>query len=142
MIFLNQPALDDSPQAQLLLNIQGAFAEYERLVISERLRRGKLYRLRQGLSVPSQAPYGYRYQSARSGQVSRWVIVEAEVVVVKQMFEWYIQENITVSKIARRLNQQEVPSPQGKRWNGSTVGRMLRQSAYRGVFYYNHHPKR
>ncbi len=139
VLFLNQPSLDDSPQAQLLLNIQGAFAEYERLVISERLRRGKLYRLRQGLAVPSQAPYGYRYQSAQSGQVSRWVVVEAEAIVVKQMFECYTQENITVSQIARQLNQQGVPSPQGKRWNGSTVGRMLRQSAYRGLVYYNHH---
>ncbi len=139
VIFLNQPSLDDSPQAQLLLNIQGAFAEYERLVISERLRRGKLYRLRQGLAVPSQAPYGYRYQSAQSGQISRWVVVEAEAIIVKQMFECYTQENITVSQIARQLNQQGVPSPQGKRWNGSTVGRMLRQSAYRGLVYYNHH---
>jgi site-specific DNA recombinase len=139
VIFLNQPALADSPQAQLLLNIQGAFAEYERLVISERLRRGKLYRLRQGLAVPPQAPYGYRYQSAQSGQISYWVVVEAEAIVVKQMFECYTQENITVSEIARRLNQQEVPSPQGRRWNGSTVGRMLRQSAYRGLVYYNHH---
>jgi site-specific DNA recombinase len=75
VIFLNQPALGDSPQAQLLLNIQGAFAEYERLVISERMRRGRLYRLRQGQSVPYPAPYGYRYQPGSREQPSSWVVV-------------------------------------------------------------------
>ena len=52
VIFLNQPSLGDSPQEQLLLNVQGAFAEYERAAISERMRRGRRYKLSQGLSVP------------------------------------------------------------------------------------------
>jgi site-specific DNA recombinase len=42
MIFLDQPSLGDSPQAKLLLDIQGAFAEYERVLISDRMRRGRL----------------------------------------------------------------------------------------------------
>ncbi len=76
--------------------------------------------------MPPQALYGYRYQSAQSGQISQGVVVEAEAIIAKQMFEWYTQENISVSEFARRLNQQEVPGPQSKRWHGSTVGRMFR----------------
>jgi site-specific DNA recombinase len=139
VIFVSQPTLADSPQAQLLLNIQGAFAEYERLMISERMRRGKLYRLRHGQSCPIQAPYGYRYQSAQAGQGSRWVVVEAEALIVKQMFGWYTQEPMTVSDIAQRLNGQGVPAPQGTVWHRSTVNCLLRQSAYRGLVYHNHH---
>jgi site-specific DNA recombinase len=97
IVFLNQPNLDDSPQAQLLLNIQGAFAEYERLVISERMRRGRLYRLRQGQSVPCQAPYGYRYQAGGRRQASTWVVLPEQATVVEQMFVWYTQEPITVT---------------------------------------------
>ena len=137
MIFLNQPTLDDSPQAHLLLNIQGAFAEYERVVISDRMRRGKLYRLRQGQSVPTPAPYGYRFQPATREQRSVWVSVPEEAIVVEQMFVWYTQDNLTVSEVAHRLNGQAVPSPEGKRWMGSTVGRLLRQPAYQGTAYYN-----
>ena len=46
-IFLDQP-LSDDPQARLLTQIQGAVAEYERIKVAERYRRGKLFRARQG----------------------------------------------------------------------------------------------
>lgn len=139
VIFLNQPNLADDPQGQLLLNIQGAFAEYERVVISDRMRRGRLYRLRQGQSVPHQAPYGYHFQSVTDEQPSRWVVVPAEVTIVKQMFEWYTQKQVSLEEIARRLNEQGTPSPQGKHWNGSTVRRILRHPAYKGTAFYNRH---
>jgi site-specific DNA recombinase len=139
VIFLNQPTLGDSPQAQLLLNIQGAFAEYERTVISERMRRGKLYRLRQGQSAPYPAPYGYRFQPATREQPSAWVVVLEQAEVVKQLFLWYTQDNVSLGQLARRLNEQHTPSPAGKRWSASTLGRLLRQAAYKGTAYYNRH---
>jgi site-specific DNA recombinase len=139
IVFLNQPTLDDSPQAQLLLNIQGAFAEYERLVISERMRRGRLYRLRQGQSVPHQAPYGYRYQAGGRRQAGTWVVIPEQATVVEQMFVWYTQEPITLGDLTRRLNQRHIPGPEGNAWSTSTVGRLLRQPAYKGTAYYNRH---
>jgi len=139
VIFLNQPMLGDGPQAQLLLNIQGAFAEYERVLISERMRRGRLYRLRQGQSVPHQAPYGYHYQPGSRAQPSAWAVVPEEAAVVEQMFAWYTQEPVPLGQVAQRLNQHQVPSPQGKRWYANTVGRLLRQPAYKGTAYYSRH---
>jgi len=136
--FLDQPELGDDPRAKLLLDIQGVFAEYERILINERMRRGHLYRLKQGQSVPSQAPYGYRYHKA-NGQPNYWEIVEKDAIIVRQMFEWYTQPSTSVSQIAERLNQKRVPSPNGKRWSGSTIGRLLRHSAYKGTTYYNRH---
>jgi len=53
--------VEDNPQGQLLLGIQGLFSEYERAVITDRLRRGKLHRVRQGALVNPVPPYGYRY---------------------------------------------------------------------------------
>ena len=51
VIFLDQP-LSDDPQARLLTQIQGAVAEYERMKIAERYRRGKLFRApRRGVLV-------------------------------------------------------------------------------------------
>ncbi len=47
VIFLEQPPGDD-PHSALLVQIQGAVAEYERAKLAERYRRGKLYRVRQG----------------------------------------------------------------------------------------------
>jgi site-specific DNA recombinase len=137
--FINQPRLEDDPQAQLLVNIQGAFAEYERVLISERMRRGRLYRLRQGQAAAYPAPYGYDYQPATPHQPSYWQVVEAEALVVKQMFVWYTQQPLSVQHIAQRLNQQGVPSPQGRAWSGATVQRILSQPAYKGSAYYARH---
>ena len=61
VVFLNR-ALGQSPEDDLLLQVQGGIAEYERAKIVERARRGKQYAARQGqVSVLSQAPFGYRY---------------------------------------------------------------------------------
>lgn len=139
VIFLNQPDLADDPQGQLLLNIQGSFAEYERVIISDRMRRGRLYRLRQGQSVPHQAPYGYQFQPATGEQSSRWLIIPAEAIIVKQMFVCYTHKQSSLAEIARRFNEQGVASPKGKQWNDTAVRRVLCQPAYKGTAYYNRH---
>ena len=137
VIFLDQPSLGDSPQAKLLLDIQGAFAEYERVLISDRMRRGRLYHLRQGQAVPYPAPYGYQYQAAQGAQAARWLLAPAEAAVVEQAFVWYTQEGLSLGALAQRLNRRQVPGPDGPVWHPSTLGRLLRQPAYRGLAYYN-----
>ena len=49
--FLDRPMSDD-PHDHLLLQIRGAVAEYERTLIAERMRRGRLARLRDGMLLP------------------------------------------------------------------------------------------
>src|SRR5215470_573517 len=49
--FLDRPMSDD-PHDQLLLQIRGAVAEYERTLITERMRRGRHARLRAGTLLP------------------------------------------------------------------------------------------
>jgi site-specific DNA recombinase len=137
VIFLDQPSLGDSPQAKLLLDIQGAFAEYERVLISDRMRRGRLYHLRQGQGLPYPAPYGYHYQPAQGSQAAQWLLAPAEAAVVAQAFVWYTQERLSLGALAQRLNDRQVPGPDGPVWHPSTLGRLLRQPAYRGLAYYN-----
>jgi len=47
VIFLNH-AFGQSPEEHMLLQIQGVFSEYERTLIKERMRRGRLFAARQG----------------------------------------------------------------------------------------------
>jgi site-specific DNA recombinase len=57
--FLDRP-LSDDPHDQLVLQIRGAVAEYERSLIAERIRWGRQSRLKAGLLLPwTKAPYGY-----------------------------------------------------------------------------------
>jgi site-specific DNA recombinase len=63
--FVERPMSQD-PNDQLLLQIRGAVAEYERTLITERLRRGRLARLRAGQLLPwIQPPFGYRMDPER-----------------------------------------------------------------------------
>ncbi|MBA7665575.1 hypothetical protein ES703_73649 [subsurface metagenome] len=63
IVFLNHD-FGKGPEDNLLLQVQGMIAEYERAKILERSRRGKLYAARHGsVSVLSGAPYGYKYIS-------------------------------------------------------------------------------
>ena len=137
VVFLNQPHFGDSAQARFWQQMNGMMAELERTILQDRMRRGRLYRLRQGQAVPTQAPYGYRYQSSQAMRSSRWLVIEEEAAVVEQVFVWYAEENNKISQIARRLNEQNTPSPASKQWSGTTISNMLRQTAYKGTAYYS-----
>jgi site-specific DNA recombinase len=67
VIFSNR-ALGQSPEDDLLLQVQGMIAEYERAKIIERHRSGKRHAARIGaVNVLSGAPYGYRYVTKYEG---------------------------------------------------------------------------
>ena len=60
VVFCDRPPSDD-PHEQLVTQIRGAVAEYERTLIADRMRRGRQARLRSGQLLPwTRAPYGYR----------------------------------------------------------------------------------
>src|SRR6201993_3083899 len=63
--FLDRP-VSAHPHDQLLLQIRGAVAEYERTLIAERMRRGRQAKLRAGTLLPwTTAPFGYRLDPQR-----------------------------------------------------------------------------
>ena len=60
VVFSDRTPRDD-PHEQLVVQIRGAVAEYERTLITERLRRGRQTKLREGRLLPWARPlYGYR----------------------------------------------------------------------------------
>jgi len=139
IVFVDHPHDNETPEALLLLQIRGAFAEYERVQLSDRMRRGYLFRLRQGQSVPHHPPYGYQYHARTPDCNARWEIDPATASVVQQIFAWYADLGWMMSAIAQELNTLQVPSPGGKLWRRTTVQRILRHSAYRGRAYWQRH---
>jgi site-specific DNA recombinase len=134
VIFLNR-ALGSNPEDQLLLQMQGVFAEYERAKIYERSRRGKLHAARQGkVNVLAGAPLGYRYICKQEGGgAARYEVVLEEARVVQQIFTWVGRERLSLAEVCRRLEHQGVKSPTGQaRWNRSGLAYILNNPAYRG----------
>jgi site-specific DNA recombinase len=135
LIFLNRE-LGRTPEDDLLLQVQGMVAEYERAKILERSRRGKLHAARKGnVNVLSGAPYGYRYVSKQEGGgQARYEICLEEARVIQQIFVWVGQERGSIGEVCRRLRQQGVPSPTGKSyWDRTTVWGHLKNPAYQGT---------
>src|SRR5438128_2528834 len=131
-------AIDDAPQRRLLTQVQGVIAEYERARIAERTRRGRLYRSRAGEGVSWKAPYGYRRLARDAAGPARLEIFEPEAVVVRRIFEDYVNGGLSIRRIVRGLNTDQVPTPAGKaEWWHSTVCRVLRNEAYVGRLYFN-----
>ncbi len=134
LVFLNR-ALGQSPEDELLLQMQGMIAEYERAQMLERSRRGKRHKAQQGaVSVLSGAPYGYRYITlAEGGGEARYEIIDEQAQVIRQLFEWVGAERLSIGDVSRRLSAAGVPSPGGHpRWDPTTVWGMLRNPAYQG----------
>src|SRR4051794_19213482 len=135
IVFLNR-AIGVSAEDDLLLQVQGMVAEYERAKIQERSRRGKLHAARRGsVNVLSGAPYGYRYIGKHDGDgVARYEIIEEQAQVVRQIFAWVGRDRLSIGEVCRRLLRQNCPTRSGKRvWDRSTVWGVLRNPAYRGA---------
>jgi site-specific DNA recombinase len=109
-------------------------AEYERAQIAERSRRGKRHRAHQGsINVLSGAPYGYRYVKKSDTAAAFYEVVESEASVVRQVYEVYTQQGLSINAIARMLNERQIPTrTETTRWERSTVWGLLRNPAYRG----------
>jgi site-specific DNA recombinase len=131
--FLDRPMSSD-PHDQLLLQIRGAVAEYERTLIAERMRRGRQARLRAGTLLPwTTAPFGYRLDPDRPRRADAVRVDPGEAALVAQLFDWYLEPQGTVYRLARRLTDLGVPTPRGgPRWNTASVRGILRNPSYAG----------
>jgi site-specific DNA recombinase len=137
VLFLEQPPADD-PHSSLLVQIQGAVAEYERAKIAERYRRGKLHRARQGEIFWNSVPLGYRRVPRRDGVPAHVVLDEEKAALVRKIFHWHVHDKISIRQIARKITLSGVVPPrEGKVWGETTVHRILRSEAYVGTLYYN-----
>jgi len=137
VIFLNRE-LGQSPEDEMLLQMQGMIAEYERAKIMERCRRGKLHAARRGcVEVLHSAPYGYRYRPRAAAAPAAYLVHEAEADVVRKVFHWVGVERWTVGAVARRLTRDRVPTRKGNAvWSRSTIARMLHNPSYTGQAVY------
>jgi len=135
VMFLNR-ALGESPEDDLLLQVQGMIAEYERAKIIERHRRGKRHAARAGtVNVLSGAPYGYHYVAKYpGGGQARYELVPEEARLVRQVFDWVGRDRLTIGEVCRRLTQAGEVTRTGKRvWDRSVVWGMLKNPAYMGT---------
>src|SRR5262252_3737827 len=138
VVFVPQ-SLGASPEEQMLLQMQGVFAEYERALIHERTRRGRLFAARQGRVNWGNPPYGYTYVRKTVTTPQHLLINETEAEVVRLIYCWCVEEQLSCYAIHQRLTAQGIRPRKARhgRWAPSSVGEILRDSLYKGEAYYN-----
>lgn len=124
-------------------SVMGIFHEYERVKITERMRLGKVRKVRENKKLLGYQPkYGYDYHlRIKSGEDARdgyFSVNKGQAKVVKQIFEW-IASGMSKHEVKRQLFEQGITPPKGKReqWSGGTLDRMVRDTTYKGIHYYN-----
>ena len=134
VVFLNRP-IGGTAEDDLLLQVQGVIAEYERAKILERSRRGRRHAARSGsVSALTGAPFGYRYVSrVQGGGVARFEVVEDEAHIVRLIFSWIGLDRLSLREVCRRLHQMGCRTRRGATyWYASTIRGMLDNPAYIG----------
>ena len=136
--FVERPMSTD-PNDQLLLQIRGAVAKYERTLIAEMMRRGRLAKLRAGQLLPwMTVPFGYRTDPERPRDPAGLRVDEYEAAIVRQMFGWYLEHGATLGTITRRLVEAGIRTPTGySNWSRGTIRGLLKNPAYVGVAHGN-----
>ena len=120
--FLKSPKAE-TPEDELLVQLQGMIAEYEKAQIAERTRRAKVHRARGGsVNVLGGAPFGYRYHRRRDDTDARYEIVAEEASILAELFRRYVDDQVSIAGLARWLADAAVLTSTGKdRWDRSTI---------------------
>lgn len=138
MICLDNPVIStDGPMGSIMLQIMGAFAQFERDLIRSRTTAGRMHKWRNGQAMMGKLPFGYEFNK----DTVRIEIVEKNSEVVKKIFSYYIDNRYSINDIAIILTKNCVPTPSkvqkrkdsSSSWNSTTVRDILKNESYTGV---------
>lgn len=113
---------------RMMLNILMTFAQYEREVISERIRDKFAASRRRGIWMGGCVPFGYRVEDRRL------VVVPDEADTVRRVFQRY-SEIQSPKQVALELNDAGILR-RGKKWTMVQIITMLRRWVYAGKVEY------
>lgn len=85
---------------EMFLYIKSAFAQGESLSASKRVSTSIRMRMQDGTYITSHAPYGYVLENGTL------VINEAETIIVRQIFDWYLS-GVGINCITARLKEMD-----------------------------------
>lgn len=113
--------------SEFVLTIFGALAQEESANTSKRVKFGKKMNAEKG-RVPN-IVYGY---DKIIGDYFNLTVNREEAALIRQMYQWYIQEGYGVSKIAAMLNDRGYKTKRSCQWSQNAVCRILTNPLYTG----------
>lgn len=104
--------------------------------ILKRMDRGRKQAVVEGNYLGSYRPYGYDILKNKAGRTL--IPNPDEAPIVKMIFDWAVNDNVTAGKIAKKLTAMSVPTYRGEQgWNSSTIKTILTNPTYYGKVKWN-----
>ena len=110
---------------EIMITIMEGLAQEEAASISRNVRWSLKRRMANGTLGIARVPYGYKKVDGAL------LIEEKQAEVIKRIFSLYLS-GTGAKAIAVLLNDDNIPSPTGTKWNNVTVLKILRQEKYIG----------
>lgn len=117
---------------KMLAGLMMSFAELERDTIIRRVTDNYYERGRNGMFLGGSAPFGLmRAEYRRDGRSIKGFTAQPEqAALVRQMYERYVRDNISLGHLAQELNRQKIVTARGNPWSSASVGRLLHNPVY------------
>ena len=125
----------DTPSGRMFLKIIGIFAEFERENLASRLKLGFERKAREGYSLANYiSSYGYNKEKGQKIQE----ILPNEAKIVREIFSMFVDENYSMTRIAKTLNQRRIPTKTNAgSWDVTTIRQILKNPTYIGKVRYS-----
>ena len=130
VLFVNDNINTAMPDSELRLTIMASMAQDEIRRLSERVKFGMKRAIERGEILGNDLLYGYK-KDKDTGVLN---IIEEEAKTVRRIYELYAVEELSLSKIAKTLNSEDLKTCQGKKWCISTISRMIENPKYKGYY--------
>ena len=117
-----------------MINIVMTFAQLERETIVERVTDNYYFRANNGYWAGGYAPYGYKIKHIVGNDGKKHSILEIDeekTKIVQEIFDMYINKNISMRKISQSLNLRKAPTLKGNsNWGIASVNAILGRPIY------------
>ncbi len=102
-------------------------------MINRRLYRGRLASVKEGKWIGTWAPYGYRKVKLEREKGNTLEPAPGQAEVVQQIFRWFVEDDVSITSIARRLNEMGQKTAKGQMFTDQSVRTILDNPAYCGM---------
>ena len=116
-----------------MINIVMTFAQLERETIVERVTDNYYFRANNGYWAGGYAPYGYKIKHIIGSDGKKHSILEIDKgksKIVKKIYNMYINQKISMRKIAQQLNNENIPTLKNGLWGINAVSAILSRPIY------------
>ena len=120
-----------NPMDNLMIGVLSAISQYDNNIRTERSRRGKLEKVKQGYYHGGPPPFGYEIKD------KKLVVNKKESKFVQMMFELYAT-GTSVKDIRKKLSEHNVMTRRGNLlWSLGSIEKILKNRIYIGSYTYH-----